>query len=132
MTCSATALVGFEIPRGSSASWTISVVNPDGTIPDLTNAKLWFTVKQRYDDVTGVVTKRSAASGGGDAQFEILTQSGTTKGKARVKVVPSDTMDLQVGAYWCDGWYEAQDGTRIQIVPDQPFVIGQTVTTKFT
>lgn len=122
----------FKLSRGESASWTIGVVNPDKSIPDITGCKLWFTVKCRIEDIEPIISKRTQAAGGGSTQYEILTQSGSTKGKARIKLVPSDTVSLKPGTYWCDGWYEAPDGTRTQVIQEQEFLVEPTITTSFS
>lgn len=122
----------FKLSCGESASWTVSVLNPDKTVPDLTGAKLWFTVKCRIEDLEPLISKRSQAAGGGSAQYEILTQSGATKGKARIHLVPGDTLTRKPGKYWCDGWYEAPDGKRTQIIQEQEFLIEPTITTSFS
>ncbi len=123
----------YVITRGESASWTVSVKNPDKTTPDLTGAKLWFTVKCRIEDVELLMSKRTPAAGGGSDQFEILNQSDPLlKGKARFKFVPADTANMKPGTYWCDGFYEDALGNRKQIIADQEFVIEPAVTTNFS
>jgi len=75
---------------------SLTVNIPDDTEPsgvkpaDLTDAKVWFTVKTRTSDAddVAIIQKRNTAAGGGDTEIKLTD---AVNGKAEIYVVPADT-----------------------------------------
>ena len=120
------------IKRGQSSTIPLTV-DPLGALIDITAAKLWFSVKNRFEDVAAVIFKRNLLAGGVDEQIKAADpQTGAGLGKATVYLVPADTLNLSSDeSYWCDAWVELSTGERYQIMPNTPFKIDPAVTTQF-
>lgn len=106
-----------------------------GSPVDLTGAKVWFTIKNRVEDVAVVTTKRNVAAGGIDNQVLIATQTGTTVGQFRVFIDSADTAPLDPAAsLWCDVWIQLPGGppfNRQQVRGNGMIVVDPAVTTAF-
>lgn len=106
-----------------------------GSPVDLTGAKVWFTVKNRVEDVAAVTTKRNVAAGGIDNQVLVATQTGPTVGQFRVFIDSADTAPLDpVASLWCDVWIQLPGGppfNRQQVRGNGPIVVDPAVTTAF-
>lgn len=99
---------------------TLSVsVNTDAGAPvDLTDAKMWFTVKQRSTDPDdqALIQKRTANAGGSDAQVKVITPA---TGKAEIYIVPADTLSMNPGTYIYDIQVTLASGKTYTITRDK-------------
>ena len=107
-----------------------------GASVDLTGALVWFTVKNRVEDMGAVVAKKNVAAGGVDNQAVIASpQTGISQGQFRVFLDPADTLPLDPAAsYWCDAWVQLPGGPpikRYQVMRNRQLVVEPTVTTTF-
>jgi len=119
----------LKITQGENKTLKIIVKDVAKALQDLTGYQIFFTLKKRYDDTTPLILKRSTLAGGGDTQILIvLPQTGTTKGLARIFLLPSDSTPLQVGDYVCDCWVVDPGSIRTTIVAEKAFTIGPRVT----
>jgi hypothetical protein len=131
--CNRTNTSALTIDRGASKTFLITVLDNNNAQVDLTGALVWFTVKERLEDVTPVISKRNLAAGGDNAQaLVLLPQTGTTKGQFEIYLVPSDTACLKTDhSYVFDIWVELTSGKRYQVVKKRTFIIEEAVTTVF-
>lgn len=107
-----------------------------GVPVDLTGAKVWFTIKNRVEDVGALVAKKNAAAGGVDNQvLVIVPQAGIVVGQFRVLLDVADTTPFDPGAsFWCDAFVQMPGGppvNRQQVVANRQLVIDPTITTTF-
>jgi hypothetical protein len=133
-TCATTGSTSpITIVRGESKTFQVTVKDKNKTNVDLTGSKVWFTVKERIEDVTPVISKRNLAAGGSNAQIEILLpQTNGNKGKLNIYLVPSDTACLKTDhSYVFDVWVELTSGKRYQVIKKRTFIIEEAVTTVF-
>jgi hypothetical protein len=134
MTCSTTSTTGtITITRGENRTIRVTVRDTNKALVDLTGAKVWFTVKERIEDVTPLIRKRNLAAGGADAEILILIPQADAdkKGKFEIYLLPTDTECLKSGvSYVCDAWVELV-GKRYNVVKKRTFVIEDAVTTDF-
>lgn len=94
----------FVMARGETRSFTINVVGLDGLPINLTNARIYFTVRDLGDNL--VFTKASLHAGGDDTQINIpdqLANSEADKGSCLLNITHDDS-DLEPDARWCDCW----------------------------
>lgn len=84
----------YEIYRGDNATLNVTARDSDGDLVDLTDVDLAFAVKDRKTGET-VIAKSSD-----DAQE--IYKNDPTNGEVQVYLVPSDTTDLNPGAYEFD------------------------------
>lgn len=134
MTCdSASASNAIHVVRGESKTLEVTVKDTTGSLVDVTGTKVWFTVKRRIEDVATIITKKNAAAGGAAAQALVtLPQTGTSKGKFQVYLLPADTAALSPAvAYVCDVWIEMASGKRYQVARTRSFVVDPAVTVVF-
>lgn len=118
---------------------TVAGVDPTptvGNLVDLTGALIWFTVKNRVEDVGATIAKRNTAAGGVDNQLLItVPQTGGALGQFRVFLDPADTAGVDpAAAFWCDAWVQLPGGPplrRYQVRGDGPMIIDASVTTSF-
>lgn len=82
------------VVQGEDETFEITVLNAASTAYDLTAVKIYFTVKKDWRDDTAVISKATVNAGGSDSQILVLPQSGATKGKAQIYLVPADTDGL--------------------------------------
>lgn len=125
----------------ASGEMAATIVGLDQTLAvgspvDLTGAKVWFTVKNRVEDVATLVAKRNAAAGGVDNQvLVIVPQTGMVVGYFRVSIDTADTTLLDPAAsYWCDAFVQMPGGppiNRQQVVKNRQLVVDPAVTTNF-
>lgn len=109
-----------------------SVGNP----VDLTGARVWFTVKNRLEDVAAAISKKNVIAGGVDNQvLVVFPQSGVTQGQVRVFVDVADTALLDPAEpLLCDLFVQRAGGPPIdrqQVMANRPFVVDPAVTTTF-
>ena len=134
MTCSACQPQNaLSVVRGESKTFLITVRDEQRNLIDLTGALAWFTVKNRVEDVSSVISKRNLAAGGVDGQILItLPQTGVSLGQMQVFLTPPDSAELDPGAaFWCDSWIQLTSGNRYQILSNQPFAVLPAITTRF-
>lgn len=119
----------LKITQGEHKTLRVTVKDANKQLQNLNGWQMFFTLKKRYDDVTPLILKRSTLAGGDDTQIVfVLPQSGTTKGLARIFLLPSDSTTLEVGDYVCDCWAVDPGGIRTTIVAEKQFTIGPRVT----
>jgi len=124
----------LHITRGESGTFLLTVTNQTTNVPiDITGAKVWFTVKNRVEDVNAIIAKKNLAAGGVDGQILItLPQTGLAIGQAQVFIDPADTAGLDPEqTYWCDAWVQITTNKRYQVIANTPFTIDPAVTTSF-
>ncbi len=127
----------LRVTRGASKVWTFTVRLASNNAPrDITSARIWFTVKNRLEDVAAVISKKNVVAGGVDNQILIVTpQSGITLGQFKVFIAPADTPPLDPAAsFWCDAWVQLPGGPPIdrqQVMANRQLVIDPAVTTTF-
>lgn len=139
MTCGTpeAATPPLRATRGASAAWLFTVKSASSNqVIDVTGAKVWFTVKNRVEDVAAVVAKRNTAAGGVDNQVLIIVpQTGIALGRFKVFLDPADTSLLDPNAsYWCDAFVQLPGGPpvkRRQVMRNRRLVIDPAVTTVF-
>lgn len=138
MSCSraATAPTPLHVVRGASKAFLVTVSRAAGGPVDLSGARIWFTVKNRVEDVAPVIVKRNLAAGGVDNQVLISTpQTGINLGQFTVYIDPADTSGLSPSeSYWCDIFVQLPGGppiNRQQVLRNTSFVVDPAVTTAF-
>ena len=135
MTClacnTATTLL---VTRGESKTYRVTVRDAQKNPVDLTGAKVWFSVKNRVEDLSPIIGKRNLAAGGVDGQILItLPQTGTSLGQMQIFLDPADTAGLDpCASYVCDVWVQFTSGKRYQVIKNRGFRIEPAVTTIFT
>mgnify|MGYP001251262186 CR=1 FL=1 len=136
MTCvtCATQQAGIAVTRGESKTFLMTVRDSKKVPVDITGAKVWFTVKNRIEDVAAVIAKRNLAAGGVDGQILItIPQIGATLGQVQIFLDPADTAGLDpCASYICDVWVQLITGKRYQVIKNRAFRIDPAVTTSFT
>lgn len=135
MSCSkCDSVQSLHVTRGESATFLLTVINRTTKAPiDITGASVWFTVKNRLEDISALIPKKNSVAGGVDSQILItVPQTGATMGQLQVFLVPADTALLDPDAsYWCDAWVQLPNGARNQVVRNTPFRVDPAVTTSF-
>lgn len=124
----------IKVTRGESKTFLMTVRDSNKQPVDLTGGKVWFTVKNRVEDVGAIISKKNLAAGGVDGQILItLPQTLAAIGQAQIFLDPADTAGLDPEAsYWCDAWVQLTSGKRYQVLSNRPFKIDPAVTTVFT
>jgi hypothetical protein len=122
--------------RGASKGWLFTVRTSNNAPRDITGAKVWFTIKNRVEDVAALVAKRNAAAGGVDNQILVVVpQTGISLGQFKVFLDLADTSALDPAAmYWCDAFVQLVGGPpldRQQVMRNRQLVIDPAVTTTF-
>ena len=79
----------------------VTITYPNGDPVDLTDSKIWFTVKAKTSDPDSAakIMKRNTKAGGGDTEIKIINAAG---GLAEVYIVPADSDGLNPGTYIYD------------------------------
>jgi hypothetical protein len=134
MTCAACSPQrGLSVIRGESKTFLVTVRDAQRNPIDLTACSVWFSVKNRLEDVGPVITKRNAAVGGVDNQILItVPQTGAAIGQLSILIDPADTAALDPeGSYVCDAWVQLTNTKRYQVLTNRPFNILPAVTTAF-
>ena len=127
MTCASCSKV-LKITQGNHRTLKLTVFDSVGAVQDLTGFKIYFTMRQRYEDANALVTKRSVAAGGDALQIDILApQTGSTKGRANIYLLPADTT-WEAGVYVCDVVTEDLAGVRTTVVAEREVTLGPRVT----
>lgn len=113
--------------RDKTIRATITTDNPTiGSPFDLTDAKIWFGVKQSESDSDedAVIMKNNTLAGGGDDEVFV---SDPETGIMYIYIIPEDTIDLDSGTYTYDVVIEDSTGKKIEAIPPSRFVIMGTV-----
>lgn len=97
----------------------VEVNYENGDPVDLTDAKVWFTVKQKTSDPdsNAVISKRNAAAGGSDAEVKIVTPQ--VNGQIQVYLIPDDTDNVFPGVYSYDIQVILYNGKTYTVTRDQ-------------
>lgn len=97
---------------------SVSVNTDTGDPVNLTDAKMWFTVKQRFADPDdkALIQKRTANAGGSDSQIKIITPA---TGKAEIYIIPEDTQLINPGTYVYDIQVMLANGKTYTITRDK-------------
>ena len=121
----------LSVVRGASKTFSMSVKSGK-TLVDLTGAKIWFTVKNRIEDVNNLILKRTLNAGGVDGQILVtIPQTGASLGQVQIFIDPADTACLDPDAqYVYDVWVQLLTGRRYQVSQGK-FMIKPAVTTSF-
>ena len=135
--CASCTGTKIEINKKRDKTIRITLAGPG----DLTDAKIWFSVKDDTDepDTEAYITKKSANNGGSDAQAKVVEayiqdndpNSPTYKqmvGIIEIYLVPDDTQDMEVGDYLYDVVIETNIPRRLQAVRPSTFTVLQPVT----
>jgi len=94
----------------------------DSGIPvDITNHIITFTVKSNPKETANLIQKTSASI----SEIELVDP---TIGRADIKLVPTDTVNIVHGDYVYDVWIEKPTGEQFQIVPVSKFLVRDRVT----
>jgi hypothetical protein len=127
------ANAALTVVRGESKTFLMVVQDSKKVPVDITGAKIWFSVKNRIEDVALIIGKRNLAASGVDGQILItLPQTGASIGQATIFIVPADTAALDpCESYICDVWLQTLTGEKYQIVKNRKFIIDPAVTTQF-
>jgi hypothetical protein len=90
----------------------------DGSVVNLTGAKVWFTVKDRTSDADAQahIMKRNAAAGGSDSEILITNPTG---GAIEIYLVPADTENMNPGTYQYDVQVILSNGKTYTIARSQ-------------
>lgn len=90
----------------------------DGSAADLTDAKMWFTVKERASDpdANALIEKKNSAAGGSDSEIKITNPTG---GAAEVYLVPDDSDSINPGIYSYDVQITLANDKTYTIVRDR-------------
>lgn len=92
----------YQMGRGESRTFTITVTSAAGARVNLTDAAVYFIV--RGLDGAIALQKLSTAAGGSADQVEILDQTAdATKGQCELKIGTADS-DIDPTARWADCW----------------------------
>jgi hypothetical protein len=133
-TSPAIANAPLTVTRGESKTFLMTVRARSTKAPvDITGAKVWFSVKNRVEDVALIIAKRNLAAGGVDGQILItLPQVGASLGQAMIFLDHADTASLDPEAsYVCDVWIQLTTSKMYQVVKNRKFRIDPSVTTSF-
>lgn len=97
---------------------SVTVNEENGDPVNLTNAKLWFTVKQRATDLDtqALIRKKTASAGGSDDEIDITDATG---GRAEVYIVPADTLNMNPGTYIYDVQVTLANGKTYTVTRDK-------------
>ena len=126
MTCVATCDCDITVKVFRKRDRTIRVtISGPG---DLTDAKVWFSVKRELGDVDveALITKMSAnVTDGGDEQAKVIDGP---NGILEIYIIQGDTADISEGDYWFDVVVETSSGRRLEAVRPSRFRVVQPVT----
>jgi hypothetical protein len=97
----------------------VEVHYESGAAVDLSDSKIWFTVKQKTSDpdTSAILSKKNEAAGGADT--EILIVEPAENGQAQVFLTPDDTDLVNPGVYSYDVQVLLANGKTYTAVRDQ-------------
>lgn len=99
----------IKILRGSSSSWSLTVVNGDGSPFDLTGWEVYFVAKADPGDEAAALTRSSLTPG----EFDV--GDNPRLGIATLKFVPGDFVGVGPGQYGFEVWL-FKDTDRIPVI----------------
>ena len=111
-----------ELFRGTTKILALEVKDAEGEHIDITGSRIVFTVKCRIEDRENVIQKDSDV---GATEIEIDKPK---EGHALMKLVPSDTVNLELGGYVFDIWIVLASGEQHLIVGPSELTIKAGVT----
>lgn len=111
----------LAIIKGTSRTYEVQVQDEHCEPVNLTGCTMYFTVKERIDDVAPLFQKSSLNA----LEIQFTDPEG---GIARVYVQPADTFNAKVKPYVFDIWLILTTGKRYVIVPPSTFEIQPSVT----
>ena len=89
------ALKRLSLTRGDSDNYTVTFKRADGSLYNIKNWKIYFTLKTNFDLPDSASSLQKIITAFDD------TTSGTS-GSANIPILPTDTINLDVGEYDCD------------------------------
>lgn len=97
---------------------TVTVHATDGTPVDLTDAKVWFTVKARMTDLdsAAVIQKKNPEAGGSEDEIHVTDPS---NGVLEIYLVPADTESVDPATYVYDVQVTLISGKTYTVVRDK-------------
>lgn len=97
----------------------VEVHYESGAAVDLSDSKIWFTVKQKTSDpdTSAILSKKNELAGGADT--EILIVEPAENGQAQVFLTPDDTDLVNPGVYSYDVQVLLANGKTYTTVRDQ-------------
>lgn len=112
-----------QVTRGANKTLMLTVQKDDGSYFDLTGSSLIFSVKKRVEDDRPLITKKSSV------ESEILIEK-PREGKAKIFILPNDTVDLALAEYVYDVWLITSEDPvrRLVVVPTCTFEVVAGVT----
>lgn len=135
--CTACASTMIGVFRKRSRTIQVTLAGPG----DLTDAKIWFSVKQddADPDSEAVIAKASQTAGGSDTEAKVTNPYykdtdedsptyGQMVGTFEIYLVPDDTADVEAGNYRYDIVIETAAGRRLEAVAPSRFEVWQPVT----
>ena len=111
-----------SIPKGMTKTLRLTVTDEDGRV-DLTGATIYFTVKEKAEDVAFNLQKITPT--------EIVLQTQTvdaTKGQALILILPADTIGLSTSTTYVYDTVVVLGTDRHQVIPNTSFTVTTTVT----
>jgi hypothetical protein len=119
----------ITILKNSDTTLHITVTQEsDGSLVDLTGAKMFFSVASTEGDAL-VIEKKNLAASGADSEILIDPDQVTNKGEADIFLVQSDTSALSCGKYRYDVWVELSSGAAVPVIDPSDFDLNEPVTT---
>lgn len=115
----------FQMGRGESRTFTLTVTSAAGALVDLTDAQIYVDVYDLDGEVS--ISKRSLEAGGDADQIEIPDQAangGELKGKCYLNIATTDS-DIEQAARWADCWVvtAADPPEQLKVEEHAPFYI---------
>lgn len=131
MTCTDTDNT-LKITQGASKTQNLFVRQADtGLAQDLTLSTVFFTLKERFEDIEPLIAKVSTDT----TQISITSPQLTSglpnanTGRATIFLLPGDTANLVAGAtYWVDVWILLPNGEHRPVICKRPCFIDFRVT----
>jgi hypothetical protein len=123
MSTSCSCEQSVSIYQKRSLTLKITITGPG----DLTDYKIWFSVKQYREDtdVDALITKKSLNNGGADTEAKVVDGP---NGIIEVYIVPTDTDGVTPGDYLFDVVLESPTGSRMQAITPSNFSILRPIT----
>lgn len=112
----------LRVSQGSTKRFLFVFKNKDGTAFNLAGFTIRFGVKGNIEDEDFWIEKSSAIS------TEILVVGPTSDGKARLFIIPDDTVEMQMGGkYIWDAWLDDGTGDEFPASDVAEFQVGKRV-----
>jgi hypothetical protein len=111
----------IEMYRGTSKTFILEVTDEAGDVVNLTGCTIYFTVKERLEEVNPLIQKKSSDA----MEIDIYDPTG---GKAKIYLNPADTQALALKPRTFDVWVVLSSGKRYVVIPPSDFVLKPSVT----